>query len=186
MGIGAKILKDFSFRTEKSMALPEKEHLLSATFSHLDPSGQASMVNVSEKPISLRKASARAVCAMQPSTADAIKDGAVTKGAVLSVARLAGIMAAKRTDELIPLCHRLAIDSVSVDFNWRSAHELEILVHAQATARTGVEMEALCGASIAALTVYDMCKSIDPTLHIINVQLLSKSGGVHGDYRLNE
>jgi cyclic pyranopterin monophosphate synthase len=144
------------------------------------------MVDVAEKPNSVRRATARAVCAMQHSTADSIRAGAVAKGEVLSVARLAGIMAAKRTDELIPLCHSLGLDSVQIEFNWRNPQELEILVHAQATARTGVEMEALCGASIAALTVYDMCKSTDRTLRVFDIQLLSKSGGTRGDFKLEE
>lgn len=142
------------------------------------------MVDVANKPTSIRQASARAICSMQLSTAEAIRTGSLAKGEVLSVARLAGIMAAKRTDELIPLCHTLGLDSVELEFNWRTPQELEILVHTRATARTGVEMEALCGASIAALTVYDMCKSADRHLRIGEIRLLSKSGGTRGDFLL--
>lgn len=144
------------------------------------------MVDISGKSATVRNASARAVCQMQESTAEAIRGGDLPKGEVLSVARLAGIMAAKRTDELIPLCHSLGLESVNVDFCWRSSQELEIIVHVQATGRTGVEMEALCGASIAALTVYDMCKASDRSIRIFDVQLLKKSGGSRGDFELEE
>ncbi len=105
------------------------------------------------------------------------------KGDVLSVARIAAIQAAKRTDELIPLCHSLPLDGVQVEFQWLSQTELKILVTASVTAQTGVEMEALVGASLAALTVYDMCKAVDRSLSIESIVLESKSGGASGDYQ---
>lgn len=120
---------------------------------------------------------------MQPGTAQAIRNNQLSKGEVLQVARLAAIGAAKRTDELIPLCHSLGLDSVEVNFEWASETELKISVTTQSTSRTGVEMEAMVAASIAALTVYDMCKAIDREMIVSNVQLESKSGGTRGDYQ---
>ncbi|MBX3423987.1 MAG: cyclic pyranopterin monophosphate synthase MoaC [Pirellulaceae bacterium] len=151
--------------------------------THLDSSGQARMVNVADKPVSLRTATASALCSMNAATAQAIRDNQVAKGDVLSVAKLAAISACKRTSELIPLCHNVGLDGVNVEFQWLSPCQLQITVQSQATARTGVEMEAMVGASVAALTVYDMCKSSDRSLSISQVLLLSKSGGLRGDYR---
>lgn len=144
------------------------------------------MINVGSKQISVRQASASASCLMKASTAEAIRGDQIGKGNVLQVARLAAIGAAKRTDELIPLCHSLGLDSVQVEFRWLGQQELQIIVKTQATARTGVEMEALVACSIAALTVYDMCKSIDREMQVTNVQLLDKSGGTRGDFRRSE
>jgi cyclic pyranopterin monophosphate synthase len=155
-------------------------------FSHLDASGDAQMVNVGSKQISVRQASATASCLMKASTADAIRADQIGKGNVLQVARLAAISAAKRTDELIPLCHSIGLDSVTVEFNWPNPQHLRIVVLTQATARTGVEMEALVAASIAALTVYDMCKSIDREMQITQVEVLSKSGGSRGDFQRSD
>jgi cyclic pyranopterin monophosphate synthase len=155
-------------------------------FSHLDSAGLAQMVNVADKPVTVRRATARAVCIMKETTAEAIRSGLVKKGEVFSVARVAAMMAAKRTADLIPLCHALPLDAIQVEFRWNAPTRLEILVTSQATAKTGVEMEALCGASVAALTVYDMCKSNDPAMSISEVQLLNKSGGVKGDFDLRD
>ncbi len=151
--------------------------------SHLDDSGAARMVDVGSKPVTQRTATAEAFVTMQPATAEAVRNNQFAKGDVLQVARLAGIGAGKRTDELIPLCHGLPLDSVAVGFDWVEPTRLRILTEARATARTGVEMEALVAASIAALTVYDMCKSVDRAMRISDIQLLSKTGGVRGDYR---
>ena len=151
--------------------------------SHVDETGAARMVNVGEKPLAHRTATATAVCRMLPQTAEQIQHNTLKKGDVLSVARLAAIQAAKRTDELIPLCHSLPLDSVGVDFQWLSNERLKISVTVSVTARTGVEMEAMVGASIAGLTVYDMCKAVDRSMRLEEVSLESKSGGTRGDYR---
>ena len=144
------------------------------TFSHLDESGSARMVNVDAKPVQRRRAVAqgRLVCA--PATIRALKRNALPKGDVLTVAQVAGIQAAKRTAELIPLCHPLALGHVSVSFRVkRDAVEVECV--AETAAQTGVEMEALTGASVAALTLYDMCKAVDKTMHIEGVRLVEKT-----------
>jgi cyclic pyranopterin phosphate synthase len=156
--------------------------------SHLDAAGRATMVDVGHKAPTAREATAAGHVAMRPATLAAITAGAVPKGEVLAVARVAGIMAAKRTGDLIPLCHPLPIDSVSVEFDIPDVTpgdaapvHLGIRATARITARTGVEMEALTAVTLAALTVYDMCKAIDKTMVIGDVRLLSKTGGTsHG------
>ncbi len=151
--------------------------------THVDPQGAARMVDVGEKPISRRVATAAAACGMSVEAASAIRQNSLKKGDVIAVARLAAIGAAKRTDELIPLCHSVPLDVVNVDFQWRDDTTLVVSVTAVATGRTGVEMEAMLGASVGALTVYDMCKAIDRSMTISEVVLLSKAGGIRGDYR---
>lgn len=158
-------------------------HGIVSNLTHIDATGAARMVDVGEKPISRRTATATAVCRMLPETAERIQQNTLKKGDVLSVARLAAIQAAKRTDELIPLCHGLPLDVVEVDFQWLSNERLKISVTVSVTARTGVEMEAMVGASIAGLTVYDMCKAVDRSMSLEDVSLESKSGGMRGDYR---
>ncbi len=155
----------------------------SGRLSHSDSHGNAHMVDVGDKEITRRQATAQAVCVMNAETAAAVRNNSLRKGDVLQVARLAAIAAAKKTDELIPLCHTLPLESVDVQFQWLDDQRLQVRVTAAATARTGVEMEAMVGASLAALTVYDMCKSSDRRLAIEQVQLLSKSGGVRGDFQ---
>lgn len=150
--------------------------------SHVDSEGAARMVDVGEKPVTRRTATVGTSCVMKLETAQAIRDNVSAKGDVLQVARLAAIGAAKRTDELIPLCHSLPLDSIDVQFEWISDTVLRIRVTAEATAKTGVEMEALVGASIAAATVYDMCKAMDRTMQIEATCLERKSGGASGDY----
>ncbi len=145
------------------------------TFSHLDDQGNARMVDVGEKEISTRTARATAIVRMNPQTAEAIQDARIKKGDVLAVARIAGIMAAKRTDELIPLCHSLALDVVDVTFSFTSSATLQIEAFAKVQAHTGVEMEALVAATTAAVTVYDMCKSIDRGMTIEHVKLEDKT-----------
>lgn len=153
-------------------------------FSHLDESGKARMVDVGEKAATRREAVAGAVVRMSAACLDAIRGGGVPKGDVLAVARIAGIQAAKRTADLLPLCHPVPIDAVEVGFELDDT-ERSILITATARAhwRTGVEMEALCAATVAALTLYDMCKAIDREMTIDSVRLLRKSGGRSGDYR---
>ena len=153
--------------------------------NHFDADGNAHMVDVSAKEITKRTATAEAVVAMSASAAQSVKDGTSRKGDVLSVARLAAIGATKWTAHLIPLCHAIAIESVAVDFRWKSDHPNHLVcqVTCVTSGKTGIEMEALTGASVAALTVYDMLKSVDRAMEIGPVGLVSKSGGASGDFR---
>lgn len=155
---------------------------MSAEFTHLDELGASRMVDIGEKPISTRLATASGRVRMLPETLKAIFAGQSKKGNVLEVARLAGIMAAKRCDELIPLCHTLPLDAVTVHFSAESDSEVVIFATVRVTARTGVEMEALLAVSVAALTIYDMCKSRDRSMVIDEVRLEEKSGGRSGHY----
>ena len=147
-----------------------------AELTHLDESGRARMVDVGEKAVTERRAVARAVVRMDPETAAIVSRGDAPKGDVLGTARIAGIQAAKRTHELIPLCHPLPLSFVGVEASI-SGGEVVITAEARATARTGVEMEALTAASVAALTVYDMVKGLQKDLEIGEVALLEKTGG---------
>ena len=144
------------------------------TFSHLDKHGSARMVNVGAKPIQQRRAvaSARLIC--QPATVRALRAKALPKGDVLTVANIAGIQAAKRTGDLIPLCHPLGLSHVEVTFKLRR-NGIDITCAAETSAQTGVEMEALTGASVAALTLYDMCKAVDKTMQIENIRVTEKT-----------
>jgi cyclic pyranopterin phosphate synthase len=151
--------------------------------THLDERGRARMVDVSDKDITRREATARAIVSMRPETARLIASGGVAKGDVLAVAQVAGVMAAKRTPDLIPLCHPLPITGVSMNFELDEEHaRLEIQATVRVTGRTGVEMEALTAAAVAALTVYDMCKAVDRGMSIGNVELLHKAGGKSGEF----
>ncbi len=152
-------------------------------FTHFDDEGKAVMVDVSDKPETERVAVAQGSVVMQPETHALIRDGGVAKGDVLSVARLAGIMGAKRTPELIPLCHPLALSSVKVDLTLSETRPaVEITATCKLTGKTGVEMEALTAVAIAALTVYDMCKAVDRAMRIEDIRLTHKSGGKSGTY----
>ncbi|MBN2498748.1 MAG: cyclic pyranopterin monophosphate synthase MoaC [Deltaproteobacteria bacterium] len=150
--------------------------------SHVDARGRARMVDVGDKDASVRRAVASARLSTRPEVVDAIASGRVAKGDVFAAARLAGILAAKRCAELIPLCHPLPLDHVEVDLEG-SGSRVEIRAAVRCTGRTGVEMEALCAASVAALTIYDMCKSLDRGMCIERVRLEEKSGGKSGHYR---
>ncbi|HXG11875.1 MAG TPA: cyclic pyranopterin monophosphate synthase MoaC [Gemmataceae bacterium] len=154
-----------------------------AELTHFDEHGASRMVDVSAKPETLRQARASALVRMEPATAALIRDRALAKGDVLEVARLAGILAAKRTGELIPLCHPLPLNAVAVDFSFPEPALLRIEATARVVGRTGVEMEALTAVSIAALTVYDMCKAVDRTMTIERIRLEEKSGGRSGTFR---
>jgi cyclic pyranopterin monophosphate synthase len=155
-------------------------------FSHFDEAGNAAMVDVSAKPVTDRSATARARVAMRPETAAMIREGTARKGDVLGVARIAGIMAAKRTSELIPLCHPLPITAVTLELTVAPPSSGEAAVEIAATVRTtgqtGVEMEALTAASVAALTVYDMCKAVDRRMRIEAVRVVHKAGGKSGEF----
>ena len=154
-----------------------------ATLSHFDTKGAARMVDVSEKAETERLATATATVLMAKETLDLVLRGGAKKGDVLSLARLAGIMGAKRTPELIPLCHPVLLESVSVELTPDPArHAIDIAATCKVTGRTGVEMEALTAACVAALTVYDMLKSIDRGMLITDVKLTHKSGGKSGTY----
>lgn len=156
-----------------------------AGFTHLDETGAAHMVDVGDKAATRRRAVARSVVKMEPSTAAAIADGDVKKGDVLAVARIAGIQAAKRTADIIPLCHPLLLSKVSVDL---SVGESSVTIEAavETTGPTGVEMEALHACTAAALTIYDMCKALDRAMVITDVMLMEKSGGRSGSFQRGE
>jgi cyclic pyranopterin phosphate synthase len=150
--------------------------------SHFDAEGASRMVDVGDKEVTVRRARASGQVRMRPETLQLLRDRKLAKGDVLEVARLAGIMAAKRTGELIPLCHVLPLDGVWVRFDFPDAQSVAIEAEARATARTGVEMEALVAVSIAAATIYDMCKSVDRAMSIERVRLEEKSGGRSGHF----
>ena len=153
--------------------------------SHLNEHGEASMVDVSQKDITQREARARARVLMRPETMELISAGEIPKGDVVAVARVAGIQAAKRCSDLIPLCHPLSLSNVSIDFQ-KSEDDLVIETYCSLAGRTGVEMEALAAASVAALTVYDMCKSVDRGIMIKEICLVSKKGGKSGTWERGE
>ncbi|MBX3494068.1 MAG: cyclic pyranopterin monophosphate synthase MoaC [Parvibaculum sp.] len=152
--------------------------------THLDKTGAARMVDVSAKPATSRSATAKGRVSMKPATLKLILEDGLKKGNALEVARLAGIMAAKRTSDLIPLCHPLAITKVEVDLrpDTKSA-SVEVVVTVKVTGQTGVEMEALTAVSVACLTLYDMAKAVDKTMTIGDIRLTAKSGGKSGDYK---
>lgn len=150
--------------------------------THLDESGAARMVDVGHKPQTQRSATASGRIRMSPTTLQAVREGSGPKGDVLSTARIAGIMAAKKTSDLIPMCHPLALDTVSVDFTFED-DAITVTARAALTARTGVEMEALTAASIALLTIYDMAKALEKGMVIEQVRLIEKTGGKSGDWR---
>jgi cyclic pyranopterin phosphate synthase len=151
-------------------------------FSHFDSQGASRMVDVGEKEVTVRKARASGRVRMRPDTLQRVRERGVAKGDVLEVARLAGIMAAKETARLIPLCHSIPLDAVSLAFHFPDAATVAIEAEARATARTGVEIEALVAVSTAALAIYDMCKSVDRGMVIEEVRLEEKSGGRSGHY----
>jgi cyclic pyranopterin phosphate synthase len=151
-------------------------------FTHFDEHGASRMVDVGDKPVTKRLARASGIVRMLPATRTLIMDRRMAKGDVLEVARLAGIMAAKRTDELIPLCHSLPLDAVRIDFTEVDDDGLRIEATVEVTGKTGVEMEALTALSVAALTIYDMCKSVDRGMRIEQIQLEEKSGGRSGHF----
>lgn len=154
--------------------------------THFTPDGATHMVDVGSKPVTDRMARAEATVLMQAETLRIIQQKGTKKGDVLEVARLAGIMATKRTDELIPLCHSLGLDSAAIEFHFPSDTSVRIVSTVKVRGRTGVEMEALTAVSIAALTIYDMCKAIDRGMTIESTRLLEKSGGRSGHFKTDE
>jgi cyclic pyranopterin phosphate synthase len=155
---------------------------VSQELTHFDDSGASRMVNVSAKEITQRLARASGLVRMAPATLRLIRDRQLSKGDVLAVAQLAGIMGAKRTSELIPLCHPLPLESVTVAFDFPDEQTIRIEATVQVTAKTGVEMEAITAVSVAALTIYDMCKSVDRGMAIESIRLEEKSGGRSGRF----
>ncbi|MBZ0155588.1 MAG: cyclic pyranopterin monophosphate synthase MoaC [Alphaproteobacteria bacterium] len=152
--------------------------------THFDEEGKARMVDVSGKPLTEREAVAGGSVSMKPETVALIKDRRISKGDVLGVARVAGIMAAKRTADLIPMCHPLNISSVTIDFTIdEERSRIDIRTTVKITGQTGVEMEALTAATVAALTIYDMCKAADKDMVISGIMLLEKRGGKSGEFR---
>ena len=155
--------------------------------THVDQSGKAQMVDVGDKPDTQREAVARGRVLMRPETLALIRDNAFDKGDVLGVARIAGIMGAKNTSQLIPLCHPLPLNKVAVEFDLNDAdNAVNITSTARTTGKTGVEMEALTAVSVAALTIYDMCKAVDRTMRIEAIRLVRKTGGKSGDIFLED
>jgi cyclic pyranopterin phosphate synthase len=150
--------------------------------THLDEYGRARMVDVSGKEITAREAVASAKVKMQPETLKLIKEGAIKKGDVLAVAQVAGILAAKCTWQTIPMCHPIQITSISINFEFFSESEIKVESVVKTKDRTGVEMEALTAVSVAALTIYDMCKAVDRAMEITDIKLLKKTGGKSGDF----
>ncbi len=163
--------------------MPRSKQVSPLPLSHLDEKGRARMVDVGAKPVTARVAVAEAFVRMQPATLARIVGGSIDKGEVLAVARIAGIQAAKRTADLIPLCHPLPIDVARVDFAPVGDDRLRIEAQVGVAGKTGVEMEALTAVSVAALTVYDMCKAIDRGMCIESVAVIEKRGGRSGTFR---
>ena len=149
--------------------------------THFNEEGRAKMVDISEKSTTVRQATAMARVRMQESTLELIRQGGMKKGDVLAVAQVAGIMAAKQTAQMIPMCHPLALSGVDISFRFEE-EALVLRATVRCTGQTGVEMEALHAASVAALTVYDMCKAVQKDMEITDLRLLQKSGGKSGDY----
>lgn len=151
--------------------------------THFDADGNPHMVDVGGKSVSAREAIATGIVSMKPETLRLIQDHKIEKGDVLQVARLAGIMSSKRVSDLIPLCHPICLDAAEIEFEICSETEIKVVATCRATDRTGVEMEALTSASVTALTIYDMCKSVDRGMTITQIRLEEKSGGKSGHYK---
>lgn len=151
--------------------------------SHVTAGGEAKMVDISQKGITGREAVAKGRVVMKPATLEQVKNASLKKGDVLAVARVAGIIAAKKVPDLIPLCHTILIDNVVIDFDLTAKDAIGITATVRSTGKTGVEMEALTAASITALTIYDMCKAVDRGMTITDINLESKTGGKSGTYR---
>ena len=150
--------------------------------THFSPDGASRMVDVGEKPVTRRAAKAEGLLLMQPDTLRILRDRKFAKGDVLEVARLAGIMGSKKTSDLIPLCHVVPLEKVTIDYSFPSESSVQVIVDVSTEAKTGVEMEALTAVSVVCLTIYDMCKSVDRGMEIRSIRLLEKSGGRSGHF----
>jgi cyclic pyranopterin phosphate synthase len=151
--------------------------------SHVNSNGEATMVDISQKGITVREAVAKGSVIMQPATLELVKNAGMKKGDVLAVARVAGIMAAKKVPDFIPLCHAIPIDSIKIDFDLTATNCIGITATVKSTSRTGVEIEALTAVSVAALTIYDMCKAVEKGMTITEIYLETKTGGKSGTYK---
>ncbi len=151
--------------------------------SHVNTAGEAKMVDISQKEVTVREAVARGTVTMKPATLEQVKNNSLKKGDVLAVARVAGIMAAKKVPEFIPLCHTIPLDSVTVDFDLTGKNCVGIKATTISTGKTGVEMEALTAVVVAALTIYDMCKAVEKGMTITDIYLETKTGGKSGTYK---
>tara|TARA_B100000029_G_scaffold79379_1_gene70820 strand:+ start:578 stop:1048 length:471 start_codon:yes stop_codon:yes gene_type:complete len=151
-------------------------------FSHLNKNGEANMVDITEKKITKRKSEARGFIIITKRSLELIKSGNIGKGNIFNTSRISGILAAKKTSELIPLCHPLSIDSIDINFNFKK-NGIEVITVVSTVGKTGVEMEALTATSVACLTIYDMIKSIDKGSEITSIRLISKSGGKSGNWK---
>ena len=170
-----------------AMVSPPANNPREPYLTHLDEQGRARMVDVGNKEVTSREAVARGYVSIKPETARLIREGLMKKGDVLTVAQLAGIMGAKKTSELVPLCHPLPLDRVDVDLELDEGQSrINVTATASTSARTGVEMEALTAVSVAALTLYDMCKSVDRGIRIEGIRLVRKTGGQSGDIDLED
>ena len=156
---------------------------MSDEFSHIDEKGKVKMVDVSKKDITERKAIAVGEIKMKPSTLEMIKNGEMKKGAVLETARISGIMGVKKTPDIIPMCHPLLISGIDLEFEFKDEDKIMIKAVVKNSGKTGVEMEALTGVSVAALTIYDMCKAVDKSMIITDIKLEYKSGGKSGVFK---
>ncbi|MBR6228474.1 MAG: cyclic pyranopterin monophosphate synthase MoaC [Eubacterium sp.] len=180
------IPSDFAVASRPAVS-PASSDGSSDDFTHFDDEGNARMVTVADKDITRRTATAGARVLVNPDTFALIRDGRIKKGDVLTVAQVAGIMGAKRTPDLIPMCHPIIIDGADVKLRLNEEDtSVEIEAKVTCTGRTGVEMEAITACSVAAMTVYDMCKAVQRDIVLTDIRLLSKSGGIHGDYRRDE
>ena len=158
---------------------------MSEDFTHFNDEGRAKMVNVGDKAVTHRTASAAVSVLVSRTTLELIRSGGMKKGDVLTVAQIAGVMGAKKTPELIPMCHPIMINGIDLKLRLDDGKcSVEIVATVSCDGRTGVEMEALCAASTAALTVYDMCKAVQKDMVITDLRLIEKTGGVHGDYHI--
>ncbi len=151
--------------------------------SHVSSSGEAKMVDISLKGVTVREAVAKGTVTMQPATLEQVKNASMKKGDVLAVARVAGIMAAKKVPDFIPLCHTIPIDSIAIDFDLSATNCIGIIATVKSTGKTGMEMEALTAVTVAALTIYDMCKAVEKSMTITDIYLETKTGGKSGTYQ---
>ena len=154
--------------------------------THFSPDGASRMVDVGEKPVTRRIAKAEGLLLMQPETLRILRDRKFAKGDVLEVARLAGIMGSKKTSDLIPLCHIVPLEKVTIDYIFPTENSVQVIADVSTEAKTGVEMEALTAVSVVCLTIYDMCKSVDRGMEIRSIRLLEKSGGRSGHFKRAE
>jgi cyclic pyranopterin phosphate synthase len=175
-------LQDLSVSINPATITASRRRNMVKQLSHVNSSGEAKMVDISLKGVTVREAIAKGSVMMQPATLELVKKAGMKKGDVLAVARVAGIMAAKKVPDFIPLCHTIPIDSITIDFDLTATNCIGITATIKSTGKTGVEMEALTAVTVAALTIYDMCKAVEKGMTITNIYLETKTGGKSGTY----